>query len=131
MDKYLKLYDQLQSYEGEESDVIRSQFRALFGDFSYNWKSLSAQILKQRSYISSRLNQDRDFTDLYAAEKQFISACDTLLNALKAATLQKWCYSQPHNKIYTGSYPKQSGCLDSVSVTADQYYMLTSFSADN
>lgn len=128
--KYIELYNEVQSYEGEESDAIRQQFRKFFGDFYYNWQSLSTQIVKQRSYISSRLNQDCTATALYNTEKQFLAACDTLLNALKAATLKNWCYSQPHNKIYTGYYPKDSGCLDSVSVTADQYSMLSYFSAD-
>lgn len=126
---YVKLYDELQGYEGEESEEIHAKFRALFSDFYYDWKSLSVQITKQRDYITSRIAKDQAAWALADTERKFVAACNTLLGALKKATLTQWCYSNPHNRIYTGNYPAGSGCLSSVNVTADQYYNLTDFSA--
>ena len=127
--RYVALYDKLQSYQGAASQAIQQKFRQFFGNYYYDWKSLAVQIQKQRDYIASRLTQDRNAASLLTSEKNFIAACDTLLNALQQATLKHWCYSKPHNQVYTDVYPQNSGCLQSVNVTADQYYALTDFSA--
>ncbi len=129
MQQYITLYDELQSYEGTESEEIKRYFRRLFGDFDTDLRSLSTQITKQRDYIASRQAQDSQWAGLADTEKHFIAACNSLLRALQQAAVNGWCHSQPHGRIYRdGNYPTGSQCLQSINVTAGQYALLSPYS---
>ncbi len=120
LQKYIRLYQDLLSYEYEEN--IESDFDSFFNS-ALELKGLDEVILKQREYIRAHMADTR-FKALYQTQQQFLKACDALLSALTHATLQQWCYSKQAHQIYRGVPPAYSDCLGSVNVSLDQYNSL-------
>ncbi len=88
------------------------------------WRSLNKLVRKQRDYIISHFEfLESDYADharFSEMKRDFINACNTLLEATQQATLTQWCYSATYDTLYRDKIPNND-CLESISADRTQF----------